>query len=123
MGEASCQERRRKEIAMQQVGTNTYKVQAGESVTIAITAFGVIDAATVAMDAPFMSPGPPPYRFDISKASGDTHNGLIDYGFPDGAPTTAHYTTQLSGSLGGDFAGPVVFPNSLLQQAIVFEVL
>jgi hypothetical protein len=82
-------------IVMQQIGTNTYRVQTGERVTIAVTAFQVIDAATVAMDVPPIPPGPPPFQFDVTKASGEKHNGLIDYDFPDGAPATAHYTRFL----------------------------
>ena len=111
---------------MEQVNRNRYRVQPGEKVTVQIQGNGVINsAAAFTVDAPMTTdPQAGTYVFTVIHASGEEHHGRVMCTFPPGSPDDARFTTQLSGSSGGSFAGPTIRKTSTAPaQNFTFEVV
>ena len=100
---------------MEQQDKFNYTVKKGEVVTVVFTPIKVGPFAALAVDGtalPNTGGNTPTFRFTVTKDPGQSHFGAGRGDFPNGTPPDAKYTTRLSGSLGGDFAGPTVFPTS-----------
>ncbi|MCA1616792.1 MAG: hypothetical protein LC800_22445 [Acidobacteria bacterium] len=96
---------------MIQLDANTYKVEAGEQVTVEIVAIQVVDSSAFTLDGvlQFPEPGisPKTYTFFVSVGPGLTHFGNVSCLFPNAAPDKAKFQIFVSGDMGGEiFTGP-----------------
>jgi hypothetical protein len=87
---------------MQQINRSTYIVDAGEVVTIQITATKVGEYATLSVDgaAPPVT-GPLTFRLTVTAPSGRSHFGMISCYFPPTSPDDARYDVSFASSTSG----------------------
>ena len=100
---------------MKQKDEFNYTVENDEVVTVVFTPISVGPFAELAVDGTSLEKkggDTPTFEFTVTKPAGKSHSGSGRCDFPSGTPAMAKYTTKLSGSFGGDFAGPTIFASA-----------
>ena len=111
---------------MEQVNESRYRVRSGETVTVRVSGVGVSATMAVFSSSPeaTFDAQTGKYQFTVNKPAGKVHVGRLSAAFPTGTPDNAQFACEVSGSLGGSFAGPTISKSDQFKAAgFVFEVV
>ena len=112
---------------MNQINSFRYEVTTGETVTMVVTPVNVGVFVAASLDGHTFSPLPgggatPTFVFTVTKPVGRSHFVMMEFSFP-GAPNTAQYRVDLTGSNGGAFTFAIKKTSAIKDPIIRFKVV